>query len=698
MSLKDLDGRLPTVVKTCREDPYQRIVIPCLKEAKEFYLGTGFFGAEWVDLAKDGLLQFVKNGGKMKLLTSVKVGEEEFEAFQKGEKAKTDAVLERALFKEVYENFKKENKEWMLNYLAWMVSNDILEVRLLVHKSSDVHMYHDKISLWIDDEGNKVASLGSMNSTLNGVKNEELIYSCFSWTPEGNESISDIEDGWNYDWEGKPEEYFLLELPDIVKMDYKQIASHSNPYEENQRDKVIGLNKSKEISMRDYQKEAIDNLKNNGYCGILAMATGTGKTFTSLLAVKKIMEEKGNSFVFICVPQITLIDQWEASIYKVFGRRQVIKCAFNRNSWDADLNVALKYFNPKSPVFVIATYDSLTNPKLQRYISQSKMNFIYVFDECHKLGMPQIIKQFNPRKDSYRIGLSATPERWFDKEGTKFIELIIGPVVFEYSMEKAIDSGMLSPYNYHIVLSQLTDEEMSQFILLSDQIAKCSRNEDDNGDSLSDSLKLTLEKRAKISKKAFNKKQDFLRVFSEQKDKKGSIVYVFDEQVDDMIETIKDEFGLNVHGIVANTKPEDRKKILEGFNNGSVDVLVAIQCLDEGVDIPNCHAEYILASSTNPREFIQRRGRVLRKSSVYPNKVAEIYDFVTIAPDSVMYDSSDKMKVIKRELARVAEFVRLSKNQDDNKMIKYLMRNGGLPDYQKENPWNICDEDDSKEE
>lgn len=266
MSLKDLDGRLPTVVKTCREDPYQRIVIPCLKEAKEFYLGTGFFGAEWVDLAKDGLLQFVKNGGKMKLLTSVKVGEEEFEAFQKGEKAKTDAVLERALFKEVYENSKKENKEWMLNYLAWMVSNDILEVRLLVHKSSDVHMYHDKISLWIDDEGNKVASLGSMNSTLNGVKNEELIYSCFSWTSEGNESISDIEDGWNYDWEGKPEEYFLLELPDIVKMDYKQIASHSNPYDVEPRQSSFtaytkngfGRDKQKEL------KELCDKLLDKG--------------------------------------------------------------------------------------------------------------------------------------------------------------------------------------------------------------------------------------------------------------------------------------------------------------------------------------------------------------------------------------------------------------------------------------------------
>lgn len=698
MSLKDLDGSLPTIVKTCRENPYEKIVIPCLKEAKEFYLGTGFFGADWVDLAKDGLIQFIKNGGKMKLLTSVKVGEEEFEAFKRGEKAKTDAVLERALFKEVYENSKKENKEWMLNYLAWMVSNDILEVRLLVHKSSDVHMYHDKISLWKDEEGNRVASIGSMNSTLNGVKNEELIYTCFSWTPEGNKNISEIEDGWNYDWEGKPEDYYLLELPDIVKMDYKQIANPTNPYERTQSNGASRSSHSNGISMRDYQKEAIANLKSNGYCGILAMATGTGKTFTSLLAAKQIMEEKGNAFVFICVPQITLIDQWEESIYKVYGRRKVIKCAFNRNSWDADLSVALKFFNPKNPMFAIATYDSLTNAKLQRYITQSKMNFVYIFDECHKLGMPQIIKEFNPRKGAYRIGLSATPERWFDKKGTQYIESVIGPVVFEYSMENAINNGMLSPYNYHIVLSQLTDEEMCQFIQISDQIAKLSKAKDEANEGMSDSLKLALEKRAKVSKKAINKKQDFLNVFSKQRDKKGSIVYVFDEQVEDMIDTIKGEFGLNVHGIVANTKPEDRKKILEGFNNGSIDVLVAIQCLDEGVDIPNCHAEYILASSTNPREFIQRRGRVLRKSSSFPKKVAEIYDFVTIAPDSPMYDSTEKMKVVKRELSRVAEFVRLSKNKDDREMIQYLMNNDGLSDYQKENPWNISEEDDSKEE
>lgn len=698
MSLKNLDGSLPTIVKTCRENPYEKIVIPCLKEAKEFFLGTGFFGADWVDLAKDGLIQFIKNGGKMKLLTSVKVGEEEFEAFQKGEKAKTDAVLERALFKEVYENSKKENKEWMLNYLAWMVSNDILEVRLLVHKSSDVHMYHDKISLWKDEEGNKVASIGSMNSTLNGVKNEELIYTCFSWTPEGNKNISEIEDGWNYDWEGKPEDYYLLELPDIVKMDYKQIANPTNPYERTQSNGTNRCSHSNGISMRDYQKEAIAKLKSNGYCGILAMATGTGKTFTSLLAAKQIMEEKGNGFVFICVPQITLIGQWEESIYKVYGRRKVIKCAFNRNSWEADLNVALKFFNSKSSTFAIATYDSLTNAKLQRYITQSKMNLIYIFDECHKLGMPQIIKEFNPRKGSYRIGLSATPERWFDKKGTQYIESVIGPVVFEYSMENAINNGMLSPYNYHIVLSQLTDEEMCQFIQISDQIAKLSKAKDEASEGMSDSLKLALEKRAKVSKKAINKKQDFLNVFSKQTDKKGSIVYVFDEQVEDMIDTIKGEFGLNVHGIVANTKSEYRKKILEGFNNGSIDVLVAIQCLDEGVDIPNCHAEYILASSTNPREFIQRRGRVLRKSSAFPKKVAEIYDFVTIAPDSPMYDSIEKIKVVKRELSRVAEFVRLSKNKDDREMIQYLMNNDGLSDYQKENPWNISEEDDSKEE
>ena len=476
------------------------------------------------------------------------------------------------------------------------------------------------------------------------------------------------------------------------------MASDKNPYES-----LMGLindytKDEKRIQARDYQIDAINALKNNGYHGILSMATGTGKTFTSLLATKQIIEEKGNSIVLICVPQTTLIDQWEEAINKVFDSPKIHKCAFNRSDWFSSLACDLKFFDGSESIFAITTYDSLTDAKFQSTIQRAKGNFIYIFDECHKLGTPKIMRTFKPRNGSYRIGLSATPERWFDEKGTSYILTTIGPSVFEYSMEQAIQNHKLCPYNYHIILSQLTDEEMAQFIAISDKIAKLSKADEGNGNSLSEDMKRALEKRAKISKSAQNKWTDFFNLFSRVRDKTGTIVYVFDEQVDSMIQEIKKRFGLKAHGIVANTKNEDRQAILKSFNDGNIDVLVAIQCLDEGVDIPNCHAEYILASSTNPREFIQRRGRVLRKSNRYPDKTAEIYDFVTIAPIASFYSDDDAAKVVKRELPRVAEFYRLSKNKDDHEMIQYLIKHNCLSEYTKESPWKMKGEDEIEED
>lgn len=698
MSLKDLDAVLPTNLSTGNSDPYKEIVIPCLKEANRFLMGSGFFDSGWIDLAKEGLVEFVKNGGKMVLLTSVKVGEEEFESFQKGEKAKTDKILENILVKNAVETAQKSGKEWTLNYLAWMVSQGILDVHLLVHKTSAINIYHPKVSFWYDAEGNSVCTNGSLNATSNAVNNLEVLSVFCSWRLGEDRHIKSFEDIWKNDWEGKPENYFLIDLPEIVKIDYQRMASDKNPYE-NLLNLLNDYTKNaNEIQARDYQIDAINALKCNGYHGILSMATGTGKTFTSLLATKQIIQEKGNAIVLICVPQTTLIDQWEGAINSVFNAPVIHRCAFNRSDWFSKLACDLRFFDGNEPIFAITTYDSLTDSKFQSVIQRSKGKFVYIFDECHKLGTPKIMRTFTPRKDSFRIGLSATPERWFDEKGTKYISETIGPSVFEYSMEQAIQNHKLCPYNYHIILSELTPDEMTQFISISDKIAKLSKSDDSEEKNMSDDLKRALEKRAKISKSAQNKWTDFFNLFSKVKDKSGSIVYVFDEEVETMIQEIKNRFGLNVHGIVANTKNEDRQAILKSFNEGYIDVLVAIQCLDEGVDIPNCHAEYILASSTNPREFIQRRGRVLRKSNRYPNKIAEIYDFVTVAPDTFLYSDEDKMKVIKRELARVAEFNRLSKNKDDHIMIQYLINHNGLAEYTKESPWKMKSDNDTEED
>jgi len=686
MSLKDINTSLPLVMATSIDNPYERIVIPCLKESSLFKMGVGFFESDWIDLASDGLIRFVENGGKMELLTSVQVGEEEFKSFQLGEKAKTDVVLKRILVKKALETAESRGHGWTLNYLAWLISEGILEVRLLIHKSSNISMYHNKMSFWYDLDGNSVCFQGSLNSTRNALNNEEAMALYASWRPGGADYIEEFEKLWEHDWTGKPENFVLLELPDIVKAEYRRIGDPYNPHiiqiiPPRQRTKP----NLKKAEPRGYQSTAIERLKANGYCGILAMATGTGKTFTSLFAARQNMEEHGNGFVLICVPQTTLIKQWIDTINIVFGHPKTHICAFNKADWFSGLASSMRLYNSEEPLFAITTYDSLTNADFQRLIQRYKGNFIYIFDECHKLGTPNIIRSFVPKKPSFRIGLSATPERWFDDAGTSFIAELIGPTVYEYSMEEAIKNKKLCPYNYYIVLSELTDDETNDFIQLTAQLSKAVAASEDG--ELSESAKLLLERRAKISKKASNKWEDFFSVFADYPKKSGSIVYVFDEQVEEMIGEIKRRFGLNVHGIVASTKAEDRERILKGFNNHEIDVLVAIQCLDEGVDVPNCHSEFILASSTNPREFIQRRGRVLRLSPQQPSKIADIFDFVTIARDSAFYDDESKISVIQRELPRVAEFVRLSKNQDDSNLLQYLLNIGAIALYTKEEPW-----------
>jgi len=295
-----------------------------------------------------------------------------------------------------------------------------------------------------------------------------------------------------------------------------------------------------------------------------------------------------------------------------------------------------------------------------------------------------------PVLESKRIGLSATPERWFDDEGTDFVKNIIGDVVYEYTMEMAIERKKLCKYNYHIILSELNDDEMHRYLELSKKISVQAQIDKTNGEEMSERMESLTMDRARISKKCLSKWPLFFETFGSYDKKKGSLVYVFDKQVNDMVSEIKKRFGLIAYGIVAETPGEERKKILEGFNSGTIDVLVAIKCLDEGVDIPNCHTEFILASSTNPREFIQRRGRVLRTSKANPDKVATIFDFVTTGTNSNFYSNDDKLSVIIRELPRVAEFVRLSWNQDDIELIKYLGSINGLAGYQKQNPWNVA--------
>lgn len=685
MSLKSIEN-LPLAIATPGEDPYSLAIVPLLKESTYYERGVAFFHSEWIDLAKDGLVSFAENGGKIKLLTSIKVDEDEFNAIKNGFEAKTNEILKKKLFDEAVAANEKSGKKWTLAYMSWLICENILEIKISVHKSSPTNIYHNKVSFFKDNDDNVVCIHGTLNDSSNATGNQELLVVYRSWNEEHKKIMNQIKDKLDDSWNDKVDSFITLDLPDIVKLDFNKIQDSFNPYA-----KVVIHKGNKKP--RDYQEIAIQNLKNNNYRGLLSMATGTGKTLTSLFAAKQIESEFGRQCVCVVVPQITLIEQWSENIKEVFPTSKILVCAQNKNNWYSQIKIiGITFKNSKDSVFLITTYDNLTNPYFLNAIKVFNKHFVYIFDECHSLGSKQLKERFVPLPDSRRIGLSATPERWFDAEGTDFVKEIIGDVVYEYSMEEAIEKKKLCKYDYHIVLSELDDDEMHRYLDLSKKISVQSQIDKTNGDEMSDKLESLTMERARISKKCLSKWPLFFDIFAKYDKKKGSIVYVFDKQVDDMVEQIKLRFGLIAYGIVAETSSEDRKKILEGFNSGTIDVLVAIKCLDEGVDIPNCHTEFILASSTNPREFIQRRGRVLRTSKTNPDKVANIYDFVTTGTNSNFYTNSDKLSVIIRELPRVAEFVRLSRNQDDIDLIKYLASIDGLSGYQKQNPWNVAKE------
>ena len=416
------------------------------------------------------------------------------------------------------------------------------------------------------------------------------------------------------------------------------------------------------------------------------MATGTGKTLTSLFATERFLKDNPDHVVCIVVPQLHLLYQWEDVIHNKYKDIEVLRCAQNKTLWGSKL-YRYSRGKRKKQLYILTTYKTLIDDTFQDGMSKFKDQVIYIFDECHKLGSNEIKRQLSINDNSKRIGLSATPNRWLDKEGNIFIENLIGPEVFEFSLEKAIKKEFLTPYDYYPHFSELDHSEFSEFLDLTSKIGRISSYSKQNEESSNRGLESLLNKRASISKGAKNKFEDFFKVFDKQKDKKYTLVYVYDLQVEEMVKLLKERYSLNVHGIIASTKIKDRTEILNSFNDGEIDIIVAIQCLDEGVDIPNCRYAYVLASSTNPREFIQRRGRVLRTANNKDKGI--IHDFVTIAPNSGFYENHEKSIVIKRELQRVAEFVRLSTNKKDEEIISYLTNIKTLSDYGAHNPWNM---------
>lgn len=666
MSLQDL--KLKNIYRNSTDKIIDDLVVPLLNKSCNYYRGVGFFTSSWIKLATRGIKSIIENDGKIYLITSPKLSQSDWEAIQIGNKAKTDFILYSAIKRTIDNEFDITTKNEYLNLFSWLIADGIIELKFALCKNNK-GMYHDKLAIFEDEYNNRVCLHGSFNDSLQATYNGESFSLFRSWENGQDEYVLDHYNEFKRMWENNNSFYNIVDIPELIKNEFEKYRSRLRPYKKAFK-KQLYLPKFIN-SLNDYQQEAIQAIIDNNWSGILEMATGTGKTITSLAISLRYYEMRERIFLIVVVPFNHLVNQWEKIILS-FGYKIPIKCNNNKKIWYNDLVKRVRNFNSKITNIecLITTYTTFSTDTFQKVINKIKANTVLIADECHYAGSSSLRYKI-PEKFNVKIGLSATPDRWFDEEGTCYIKSYFSKTVYEYSMDKAISNGFLTEYMYKANIIELTNSEYIEYQKLTSKIINLFRREE-KIDSESN-LKYLILKRAEIISKAENKIPLFIEQILRQY-KNGNIDHtlVYCAKGQSKIITKKlANLGIKVHEFTHTVSNQEREKVLRAFDKGDIEVLVAIKCLDEGVDVPSTRTAYFLSSTSNPREFIQRRGRVLRK---YKGKYrSNIIDFIVFPPPNENNYSID-ISIIEKEMPRFAEFSKYAFNEFavKNNMRKYL--------------------------
>ncbi|MEH6842110.1 DEAD/DEAH box helicase family protein [Priestia megaterium] len=643
---------------------------PCLNESIRYDRAAGYFSSESLKIIAKGLEVFLYNGGHIRLVANPYLLEKDIHAIKRGYKAKVD-VIESALLRELEVTANSIEKE-TLNILAWLIYKNQLEIKIAFTNNNS--LYHEKFGFFEDISGYNIAFSGSSNETVGGVKNNFEKIDVFS--PEKDlHRIEDMKQDFKRLWYNETPGLTIIDIPRIV---HEKLLENKGNMPKKQ-------SKRKELTPRNYQVEAIQALQRNNWQGILEMATGTGKTITSLLAMMQYKKENNRAFVVIFAPFKHLVDQWKKECTQ-FGVKFPTMCYESKAKWLPELEQEVRNFNIGISDFhvVITTYDAAANDSFVELISKIQQHAFLIADECHYLGSPQF-RQVSLANIKARIGLSATPDRWWDEKGTMFLKDFFKDVVYTYSLDEAIAANKLTQYTYEPHIVSLTETELDSYNKLTRKIINHLNKKDTDDEKLSHLNR----KRALILAKASQKIPRLVALLREKRKENifHTIVYCAENQVNELT-VVLSQIGLRVHKFDSTVPTKERQRILDAFAMEKIQVLVAIKCLDEGVDVPSTRCAYFLASTSNPREFVQRRGRILRTA---PGKhLAEIHDFIVLPED---VDEKTFTMIAKKELPRFAEFSNsaINRSSSKNKILPYISPYN-LNHLMDMKPWDVYKE------
>ena len=650
MSLKDLDIKLSYI--SCGEENIAKsFLVPALKHTKRYRRSVGFFSSGVFGPIIDGIVALSRNGGKIELIASPQLSDEDIKAINLGYQ-KREEIIESAFSRDFMRELDTLD-DAKLQLLVALIANGTLDIKIAVTESTGI--YHDKLGILEDFDGNTVVFYGSANESLSGYQNNyEKIRVVKSWVAAEVESIEDECKEFQALWDGTN--------PFVKIYNYKESARANILEVINTRKNSAGTAASAPIKLRDYQEEAINAWVNNDYHGFYVMATGTGKTWTAIFSAKRLVEEHP-AMIVICAPYIHLVKQWADDVEKAFPGAKLIMVSSENPTWETQISqeIIRKQYKPDNQIIIISTIASFKMDRFTNVINRSKEDKMLIVDEAHR---------FTDRPDKlkttfkYMLGLSATPFSGTSaQKGLKLMEWF-GGQVFNLPIENALERGFLVPYNYYPIYVYATEEEEGKFKYHTQKILSCFKN---NKCVNPDLLVKSLRNRLRVISMAEEKTTRIDEIINRISEKDHFVVYCGDGRLFDAdsgmelrhiqaIKRVLTAHGFKASQFTATENMTDRMELVDAFNKQEISALAAIRCLDEGINIPSIKSALILSSNDDYREFVQRRGRILR---TYGNKeFANIYDVIVLP-------SHDMQGWAKIELRRFHEYARLALNWED---------------------------------
>ncbi len=655
MTYKDI--HLEISYKSVGEDSFSEILNPLLACTKIYKRSVGFFSSSALNFIGEGLLDMARKDGKIFLATSPKLSDEDIFAIESGYIDRS--LLEKKFISEVQDTLNLIS-DANAKILYMLVKESIVDIKIVIRKNG---MYHDKLALLEDYDGNIVACVGSNNETGSGYNyNYEKTRVYKSWyDTEGRiaDEMSEFESIWN-------NENSELNVYDFMSAFEKELLDRVEK-------KGIYKNNATKYEMRPYQIDAKEKWNTNNHNGFFVMATGTGKTITALYSIRDFVRSN-KIFTVIAVPYKHLASQWAEDVREFFP--EAVVQIIHGEITDGETKIYASYLQAVKqykPVIVITTIKSFFLDRYVKLYDKIEFSKLLIVDEAHNFA--NRINEALYNKYPYKLGLSATPVFGSDENKTQLLLDWFGGQVIDLPIEKALGKYLVN-YEYHPIFVDATDEDELKFA----QATKLMISGMDlNLQKIIDEEKFTKGYRGRLRaiSMATEKHERIAEIFANIEDKDHTIIYCSDgklwyednkknheyqevRHLEHILRLINNScLSSTGNGkaskFTATEAVEERMQLIDSFNKGYLEYLVAIRCLDEGINIPSIKSALILSSNDNYREFVQRRGRILR---LYKGKtVAHIYD-VIVRP-SVSNDAFAKI-----ELRRYYEYSRLALNKE----------------------------------